>query len=135
MLLHQAQKSYPLDFQNALTHANILTSCNRPRAALRRLEGALDYGLQRRDLTGNVVEQIQSIGWNLRLQAGRCACLCAEQQLQRNQRGWIREHLPVALERLAICADAAPGAANGPLGAMMQRGQELLDEARSEVAG
>ena len=123
-------QSYELDSKACETHANILLSKSRPRAALRRLDKALER-ISDRDLSPAAWTPLRATGWNLRIQAGRCACLCAEQEVVSKpvaERDWTRKHLPVATERLGIALASAPG--HAPLQQMMARAHEMLEAAQ-----
>jgi tetratricopeptide (TPR) repeat protein len=124
-------KSYELCSKACVTHANILMSKNRPRAALRNLELALER-IGDKDLAPDAWTPLRAMAWELRVQAGRCACLCAEREAITTGNGstlrWTRTHLPVAIERLRLALQAAPG--HQPLQGMLARAEELLELAQ-----
>jgi hypothetical protein len=114
-----------------LLHANQLMSHSRPRAALRRLELALEQ-IKGKDLLPGAWTPLRALAWEIRTQAGRCACLCAERELSLvassngKNRGfsWSRENLPKAIERMRIALEAAPN--HEPLQQMVARAEQIL---------
>jgi tetratricopeptide (TPR) repeat protein len=111
-------------------HANQLVVKCRPRAALRRLDMALER-LGDNDLSPNAWNSMRALGWEIRVLAARCACLCAERELSSRFEGdlpWSRQHLPKALERLHIALQFAPG--HEPLRQMEARARQLMSMAQ-----
>ncbi|CAJ1952358.1 unnamed protein product [Cylindrotheca closterium] len=110
-------------------HANQLVVKSRPRAALRRLDMALER-LGDRDLSPSAWNPMRALGWEIRVLAARCACLCAEKELVSSRSEgngdmpWSRQHLPKAIERLHIALQFAPG--HEPLMQMEARARQLM---------
>eukprot|EP00980_Cylindrotheca_fusiformis_P009513 scaffold2077_cov119-Cylindrotheca_fusiformis.AAC.16 len=111
-----------------MLHANQLLSCSRPRAALRRLDRALEQ-INDKDLLPGSWTPLRALAWEIRIQAGRCACLCAERELltASTDLPWSRKHLPLAIERMRIALDAAPQ--HEPLQQMIGRAEQILETA------
>lgn len=132
LLLAQSYKHCSRAF---LLHAKQLISISRPRAALRRLDQALDR-IAKIDLKPGAWTPLKALAWECRVQAGMCACLCAEKELsmtgvdKKGELNWSRKHLPTALERLRIALDAAPE--HMPLLRMIARAEELIALAGSQ---
>jgi tetratricopeptide (TPR) repeat protein len=128
--LCRAGELYPVGSYDALKGAGrMLLDDNRPRAALRRFERVLEL-MDDRDLLGGWVWMpLRASGWGVRVDAARCALICAD-----NPKGgtgdWSRSHLPAALIWLRVALVAAPQ--DGRLLGMLSRTKELLAEARGE---
>ena len=114
-----------------LLHANQLVSLSRPRSALRRLERALDQ-IADQDLNPEAWTPFKALAWETRVQAGRCACLCAEKELSLGTKDltWSRSHLPEAIQRMQIALRVAPG--HEPLQGMIDRAQQILNMANEQ---
>ena len=84
-----------------------------------------------KDLLPDAWLPLKSMGWNTRVQAGRCACLCAEKDAINVDKAWTRQHLPTAIERLKLALQAAPG--HEPLQMMTARAEQLLEQANAGV--
>ena len=133
----QLAQSYELCSKACLTHAKELLSASRPRAALRHLDLALER-IGDKDLLPGAWTPLRAMAWEIRVQAGRCACLCAEKEASTmgvigdnspsDFRPFTQRHLPVAIERLRMALAAAPG--HGPLQSMLNRAEELLNGAK-----
>jgi hypothetical protein len=115
-----AQSSYPLCPKACMTHGHWLVRKRRPRAALRRFEMALQRLEAKPDLQSWT--PLLAIQWDALIQAGRCACLCAEFSSAR----WRRLNLPLAIQRLEKALRAAPD--HPPLVALLGVAQEILQE-------
>lgn len=63
-------QDYKLCSRACLLHSNLLVSGKRPRAALRRLEKALDQ-ISDRDLNPGAWTPLRALSWEIRVQAGR----------------------------------------------------------------
>ena len=131
-----AAREYLWDSKALYIQANRLVSQRRPRAALRRLDLALDR-IQDRDLRPDAWQTVRAQTWDLRVQAARCACLCAERDMARHDnemdRAWTRKHLPPAIKRLSVALAAARN--HEPLQAMLRRAEELLDFSEGTAEG
>jgi Flp pilus assembly protein TadD len=103
-----------------MKHGHWLVQTKRPRAALRRFEMAL----QRLEATSDLQSwtPLLAIQWDALIQAGRCACLCAEYSSAR----WRRLNLPLAIQRLEKALRAAPD--HAPLMALLGVANEILQE-------
>jgi len=126
-------QSYEHCVRPFLLHANQLIVKSRHRAALRRLDMALER-LEDSDLSPGAWTPLRALGWEIRVAAARCACLCAEKEFasHSNWKGselaWSRMHLPKALERLQIALQFAPG--HEPLRQMEARARQLMTMAQ-----
>ncbi len=122
-----AQKAYPI-CQNAIVSlAQLLIDRKRPRAALRRLDQALEQ-INDRDLSEESQMSLKALAYGCRRDAARCALLCADYLYQQNgNTSWSKGHLPAAISRIETCLVAAP---NEPtLLAMLDRAEFLVVEA------
>ena len=111
----QADAAYPVCQKAMVGMAQVLIDQRRPRASLRRFDIALNR-INGRDLLPDAMMSLKSLGWAARRDAARCAIICAD-HLHRRAKGqidsaWCREHLPVAMERIRTCLDAAPNEPN-----------------------
>ena len=138
--LELAKASYEPCHKAHVTHAHILLSMKRPRAALRQFNFALDR-IGNKDLLPDAWTPLRAMAWDVRVHAGRCACLCAEQLLSMEEeqqqpsrsqfrREWTKLHLPVAIGRFKLALQAAPG--HGPLQEMLNRAEYLLHKASEQ---
>lgn len=130
--LRRAQ-SYEHCARPFMLHANQLLSKSRPRAALRRLDFALEQ-IDEKDLLPGAWTPLRALAWEIRMQAGRCACLCAERELSLTSKDgrnkgmdWSRKYLPKAIERMRIALEAAPR--HEPLHQMIARAEQILEAA------
>lgn len=125
-----ADEAYPL-CQNALVSmAQLLMEKRRPRAALRRLDQALER-INDRDLQDRAQLSLKSLAYATRRDAARCALLCAEYLYSKKEETWSLGHLPTAISRLHTCLAAAP---NEPtLLGMLDRVDFLLEEAKNHM--
>lgn len=125
-------QTYELCSKAYATHGNLMLSMSRPRAALRYFDMALQR-IGDRDLLPDAWTPLRAMGWEMRVQAGRCACLCAEKDAERHANGsdrdWTRRNLPVAIKRLQCALTSAPG--HPPLVNMIGRADELLSQSES----
>ncbi len=124
-----ADEAYPI-CQNALVcMAQLLIDRRRPRAALRRLDIALqDIG--DRDLKPEAQLSLKSLGYGARRDAARCSLVCADHlytQEKASFSSWALEKLPTSISRIQTCLAAAP---NEPtLLGMLDRAEFLYSKA------
>jgi len=126
-----ADKAYPL-CQNALVSmAQLLMEKRRPRAALRRLDEALER-IDDRDLNDQAQLSLKSLAYATRRDAARCALLCAEYLYSKKEETWSLGHLPTAISRIYTCLAAAPNETT--LLGMLDRAEFLLEEAKKHTS-
>jgi tetratricopeptide (TPR) repeat protein len=128
-------QSYKPCSKALLLHANTLMMLSRPRAALRRLEQALN-DIDGSDTLPGAWTPLKALAWECRVQAGRAACLCAEKERESAGPGdnlkWSKTQLPAAMQRMRIALTAAPE--HGPLRGMLARAEELYTMANASSA-
>jgi len=102
--LATAHFAYPICYKASQSLGTILfEQQNRPRAALRWLEYALNRidGADLRE--GDVWMPLKAAGWNIRQNAAKCAIICATKN-----KAMAKQYLPKAIDWTRTCLEAAP---------------------------
>lgn len=125
----QAAHHYQYNAEALVTLGKVFLSEKRPRAALRCFEKSLqNVALQDGE---DKMRSQRAMSWETRMLAARCALMCAcwEEHNYKDQpfsRGWSKQHLPVALDRLETCLKESPQ--NESLHKMFSHAQYLLHQ-------
>ena len=124
-----AAHHYPHNAEALVTLGKVFLSEKRPRAALRYFDKSLQ-NVALEDGEDKMRSQ-RAISWETRMLAARCALMCAcwEEHKYKDQpfsRKWSKQHLPVALDRIAKCLKESPQ--NESLHKMYSHTQYLLHQ-------